>query len=197
MTNQALAYELLRKDLYPIQPSMRNEMSPTEKKIAGLECRIFQLQRELEDEKSANRILKKQLSAGLATRKTEIDFSDIPSAIEIQPTKYTRVLFHSIIEMVCDYYSVTFEEIKRKCRKTNVVRPRQVCMFLLQHNCTDSLSSVGELFDGRDHTTVIHSRDTIKDLIITDEDVRNSVSYLQAKINELRRIKSQPHEQLA
>jgi chromosomal replication initiator protein len=65
-------------------------------------------------------------------------------------------LASDILNTVSNYYGVTINEIKGKCRKRRIVKPRQVIMFLLRTKARMVLSDIGEVMN-RDHTTVIHS----------------------------------------
>ena len=65
-------------------------------------------------------------------------------------------LAKDILNTVTNYYGVSIEDIKGKCRKRKIVKPRQVIMFLLRTKARMVLSDIGEVMN-RDHTTVIHS----------------------------------------
>lgn len=65
-------------------------------------------------------------------------------------------LASDILNTVSKYYGVTINELKGKCRKRRIVKPRQVIMFLLRTKARMVLSDIGDVMN-RDHTTVIHS----------------------------------------
>jgi chromosomal replication initiator protein len=65
-------------------------------------------------------------------------------------------LASDILNTVSNYYGVTINELKGKCRKRRIVKPRQVIMFLSRTKARMVLSDIGEVMN-RDHTTVIHS----------------------------------------
>jgi chromosomal replication initiator protein len=65
-------------------------------------------------------------------------------------------LASDILNTVSNYYGVTINELKGKCRKRRIVKPRQVIMFLLRTKARMVLSDIGDVMN-RDHTTVIHS----------------------------------------
>jgi chromosomal replication initiator protein len=65
-------------------------------------------------------------------------------------------LAKDILNTVTNYYGVSIEDIKGKCRKRKIVKPRQIIMFLLRTKARMVLSDIGEVMN-RDHTTVIHS----------------------------------------
>lgn len=87
-----------------------------------------------------------------------------------------------IQRMVCDYFDVPYEKLLQKTRKREIVQARQITMFLAKAFTKNSLKTIGEHFGGRDHTTVIHSCQTVRDLMDTDTLFKESVIELQQKV---------------
>ena len=87
-----------------------------------------------------------------------------------------------IINVVCEWYGTTAEALKNRRRIRGIVEPRQICMFLLRRYSNLSLKEIGMKFGGFDHTTVIHSSDTVQDLMDTDEKIRQTIQALEVKI---------------
>ena len=83
---------------------------------------------------------------------------------------------------MCDYFTIPVEQVKSKTRKREIVQARQISMFLAKAFTKNSLKTIGEHFGGRDHTTVIHSCQTVKDLMDTDSLFRENVMELQQKV---------------
>lgn len=80
-----------------------------------------------------------------------------PTVLKLTLSKSEKEqLANDIIDTVSSYYGVSIKDIKGKCRKRKIVKPRQVIMFLLRTKARMILSDIGELMN-RDHTTVIHS----------------------------------------
>jgi len=81
----------------------------------------------------------------------------VPSVLKQRMTKSEKQqLASDILNTVSSYYGVTISELKGKCRKRTIVKPRQVIMFLLRTKARMVLSDIGDVMN-RDHTTVIHS----------------------------------------
>ena len=81
----------------------------------------------------------------------------MPTVLKQNFTKSEREqLASDILKTVSNYYGVSIEDIKGRCRKRKIVKPRQVVMFLLRTKARMVLSDIGEVLN-RDHTTVIHS----------------------------------------
>lgn len=93
-----------------------------------------------------------------------------------------EITISSIQKMVCDFYNIQYDKLLEKTRKREVVQARQITMYLAKQFTKNSLKTIGEHFGGRDHTTVIHSCQTVKDLMDTDNGFRDSVVELQQKI---------------
>ena len=86
-----------------------------------------------------------------------------------------------IIDLVCAETGVAYSLVLNKTRKREVVITRQLIAFYCKGCCGLSLKSIGELIGGKDHTTVIHSVNTIQDLLDSND---KPVSILAARINK-------------
>jgi chromosomal replication initiator protein len=93
-----------------------------------------------------------------------------------------EITIDTIQKMVCDYFDVPYDKLLQKTRKREIVQARQITMFLSKSFTKNSLKTIGEHFGGRDHTTVIHSCQTVKDLMDTDNLFKESVLELQHKV---------------
>ena len=74
-----------------------------------------------------------------------------------------------IIKTVAAYYNIGEKILFEKTRKREVVKPRQVAMYLLREDFNGSYPYIGQKFGGRDHTTVIHSYEKIIEDLKKDE----------------------------
>ena len=75
-----------------------------------------------------------------------------------------------ILKAVADFYDIEEKDFMHRSRKKDVVRPRQIAMYLMREELKTSYPSIGEKFGGRDHTTVIHSCEKIgQDLLKNPE----------------------------
>ena len=70
---------------------------------------------------------------------------------------------NDIIDVVCKYYNVSKQDVTGKKKNKEVVDPRQMCIYLITELTDLPLTSIGGYFSGRDHTTIMHSRDKIAD----------------------------------
>ncbi|NBX42022.1 MAG: chromosomal replication initiator protein DnaA [Rhodobacteraceae bacterium] len=79
-----------------------------------------------------------------------------------------KVTMDEIIKKTCDYYKVRLADLMSPNRARNIVRPRQMAMYLCKKYTTRSLPEIGRKFGGRDHTTILHGVRKIEELMSTD-----------------------------
>ena len=87
-----------------------------------------------------------------------------------------------VVKTVSNYYSIEEESIYEKTRKKEVVKPRQIIMYILRENLSISYPSIGEKLGGRDHTTVIHSCEKIKNDIKIDQKLAQEIEHIKSLI---------------
>lgn len=97
-------------------------------------------------------------------------------------TSSRELTIETIQTMVCEYLSVPYDKLLEKTRKREIVQARQITMYLAKMFTKNSLKTIGDHFGGRDHTTVIHSCQTVRDLMDTDAGFKDSVMTLQQKL---------------
>ena len=68
-----------------------------------------------------------------------------------------HVSIENIQKVVSDFYKIRMEDMFSKTRLAIIVRPRQVAMYLAKELTQKSLIEIGEIFGGKDHTTVLHA----------------------------------------
>jgi len=92
-----------------------------------------------------------------------------------------NVSVKEITKTVADFYNIEENSIYEKTRRKEVVRPRQLVMYILREDFNISFPSIGQKLGGRDHTTVIHSCDKIREEL-------KSNSTLSEEINQIRAL---------
>ena len=87
------------------------------------------------------------------------------------------VSIYNIQKTVAEYYNIKLSDLLSKRRSRSITRPRQLAMALTKELTNHSLPEIGEAFNGRDHTTVLHACGKIKELRkeipSLEEDYRN------------------------
>ncbi len=100
------------------------------------------------------------------------------------PAKERRVTPGQILDMVCDHFSISSEDIKSRKKNREISQPRQICMYLIRNLTDASLPKIGEVLGGKDHTTVMHAIDKIsremEDNIKTKTDVEDIIAKVKS-----------------
>lgn len=91
------------------------------------------------------------------------------------------VSISAVAKIVSEYYNIQPSFIYNKTRRKDIVKPRQVIMYILREYFDVSYPTIGEKLGGKDHTTVIHSYEKIKK-------ERKENSYLNKEIEDLYNI---------
>ncbi|MFT5521210.1 MAG: chromosomal replication initiator protein [Enterobacterales bacterium] len=89
-----------------------------------------------------------------------------------------RINIENIQKTVAEYYKIKVSDLLSKRRNRSVARPRQMAMTLAKELTNKSLPEIGDLFGGRDHTTVLHACRKIKQLIEENREIKEDYSNL-------------------
>jgi chromosomal replication initiator protein len=123
------------------------------------------------------------LLAHSSLNKKEIDIELAKKIIKTFVKSISReVSIEYIQKTVCDFFNVPIEKLKETTRKRQIVQARQLSMFLAKSYTKNSLKVIGKHFGNRDHSTVIHSCQTVLDLMDVDKEFRENVEELQKRI---------------
>lgn len=116
--------------------------------------------------------------------------TDVPIDVKLAEKTISRIVaikpkvttVEKIRDMVCEYFSLSVDQISTKSRKREVVQARQIAMYLSKQHTKNSLSSIGNVIGNRDHATVLHACKTVADLMEIDKSFRMSVREIEQKI---------------
>ncbi len=95
-----------------------------------------------------------------------------------------RVKIDDIQKLVANHYNISRADILSSRRTANVVRPRQIAMYLSKVLTLRSLPEIGRRFGGRDHTTVLHAVRKIEELASKDKGLAEVIDLLKRILNE-------------
>ncbi len=87
-----------------------------------------------------------------------------------------------VIETVAKFYNISVAEMVSPARNKELVQPRQVAMYLIRQETDASLPEIGNLLGGRDHTTVLHGIERIKDRLETEEQLRREIMSVREQL---------------
>lgn len=80
-----------------------------------------------------------------------------------------------IISSVCGYYKYKRDDLLGKGKKADLVKARQICAYLMCRMLTLPLMAIGNVMGGRDHTTIMYSRDKVEELVKLNEKMAKEV----------------------
>ncbi|MBI4022209.1 MAG: chromosomal replication initiator protein DnaA [Candidatus Andersenbacteria bacterium] len=101
---------------------------------------------------------------------------------ELEQPQQKVVDSRSILSVVSVYYTISLEELCGKSRKKEIVRPRQIAMYLLRKENSVSFPTIGDYFGGRDHTTAMHACEKIEKLIEHDEELLREINFIRERL---------------
>ncbi len=88
-----------------------------------------------------------------------------------------------IIDEVCKFYNIDTTALRGQSRTKDVSLARQIAMYQIRSMTNLSLKEIGKEFDGRDHTTVLHSIDRIEKMVKVDPEIKEIIKDITANIN--------------
>ena len=127
--------------------------------------------------------LNRLIAANYQPNQKEIDLTDAKKILNtLLNTPKKNTTFKNIIKAVAEYYDVSEKELLERSRKKEIVKPRQVIMFLLREELKSSFPFIGLKIGGRDHTTAIHACEKIKKEIELDSNLADEINSIKEKL---------------
>jgi chromosomal replication initiator protein len=93
-----------------------------------------------------------------------------------------NVNHNTIMKVVSRYYDITPDQLTTQKRSRDVTYPRQVAMYLCRELTGMSLPRIGQVFGGRDHTTVMHACEKIQEELEKNNELRRAITELKRNI---------------
>ncbi|OHA46663.1 MAG: hypothetical protein A3A80_02255 [Candidatus Terrybacteria bacterium RIFCSPLOWO2_01_FULL_44_24] len=90
--------------------------------------------------------------------------------------------WRDVIRVVADFYDIEEREILEKSRRQEVVRPRQVTMYILREELRNSYPFIGRKIGGRDHTTVMHACEKIEEERRTNGQIFDEINTIKERL---------------
>src|SRR3989344_194271 len=112
-----------------------------------------------------------------------VSLADVRTLVKhnVKPNKGVSV--DEVVRRIAQYYDIPEKSIYEKTRKKEVVKPRQIIMYMLREEFSISYPSIGEKLGGRDHTTVIHSCEKIKQEMKISPSIEQEVEHIRGLIH--------------
>lgn len=113
-------------------------------------------------------------------RGRKISTNEVKTLIKnnIKPKKHLAL--EEVVKIIAGFYTMDPEKIYEKTRKKEIVYVRQVVMYILREYFNISYPAIGKEIGGRDHTTVIHSYEKVKEYIKDDPNITQEIEQIRA-----------------
>jgi chromosomal replication initiator protein len=121
------------------------------------------------------------LACHIKVKNRNITTNDIKELLKNSSKPKKMISVQELVKIVSEFYGISSENLIDKTRRKEVVKPRQITMYILREDFNISFPTIGEKMGGRDHTTVIHSCEKIKQALKDDKQ-------LEQQIEEIRTI---------
>ena len=115
-------------------------------------------------------------------KQRDVNIAEVKEIVKnsVKPRKLVSV--KDVVKIVAGFYNLDEESIYKKSRKKEVVKPRQVIMYLLREDFGLPYPTIGQKLGGRDHTTVIHSYEKVKNDLKTDHQLEQELSQIRVML---------------
>ncbi|WP_242622783.1 chromosomal replication initiator protein DnaA [Lachnoclostridium sp. Marseille-P6806] len=115
----------------------------------------------------------------------EINLENAREALKdiIYPDNSTVATPEMIVNTVCEHYGVRESDVTSRKRSSEYVVPRQVVMYILREHTDLTLDRIGKMLGNKDHTTVMHGADKIKEDLKGNEELKNNIELILRKLN--------------
>ena len=107
------------------------------------------------------------------------DIAEVRQSLRSFTRPQKNISVKNVVDKVAEFYGIDEESIYEKTRRREVVRPRQVIMYILREDFSISYPTIGVKLGGRDHTTVIHSCEKIKREVIVDSELAKEIQNIR------------------
>src|ERR1035437_29134 len=112
----------------------------------------------------------------------ELNINEIKELLKNTSKPKKNVSVKDVIRVVSEFYGIEESAIFEKGRKKEVIKPRQVIMYLLREDFDISFPSIGDKVGNRDHSTVIHSYEKIKNDLKNDSGLVQEISQIRSML---------------
>ena len=122
--------------------------------------------------------------ARLVAGEITVDLVKRALADTLHPTNTRRISDQQVLDAVSAYFSIDMEAIKGRRRDKHTALARQVSMYLLREESNLTLSTIGRILGGKDHTTVLHACQRVAGQINTDSHLRRDIINLREALSK-------------
>jgi chromosomal replication initiator protein len=110
----------------------------------------------------------------------ELSLQEVKNFVKNNAKPKKNVSTVDVVKTVANFYNIEENSIYEKTRKKEIIKPRQIIMYILREEFAISYPAIGEKLGGRDHTTVMHSCEKIKNDILKDQTLSDEINQLRS-----------------
>lgn len=111
-----------------------------------------------------------------------LSLEEVKNIIKNSTRPRRSMAIDDVVEKVAQFFNIDPASIYEKTRRKEVVKPRQLIMYILREDFAVSYPNIGQKLGGRDHTTVIHSCEKIKNELKNSAELEEEVSQIRAML---------------
>ena len=116
-------------------------------------------------------------------KERELSLSEVKNFVKNNARPKKLVSTKEVVKTVSEFYNIEEQLIYEKTRKKEIIKPRQIIMYILREDFNISYPAIGEKLGGRDHTTVMHSCEKIKNDMKGDDILIQEINQLRSILN--------------
>ena len=127
-----------------------------------------------------------KVKAIIENNNSDISDIDLESIVQNKKTGIDIVYgYNKIINLIAEHFDISVDDILSDKRHSKLVIARQICMYLCRTRLGISYIEIGKIFGGKDHSTVIHSVNKIKDIINSDSEISSIVKKINTFLQDV------------
>jgi chromosomal replication initiator protein len=112
-----------------------------------------------------------------------LEEEDVRKVLGNKPAQRSQNLNpNQVLEGTTKFFNVTVSDVLGPRRQKELVLPRQIAMFLMYEECKTPFEKIGEILGGRDHTTVMHGVDKIREAVNRDREIQRLVTEVKQQL---------------
>ncbi len=138
----------------------------------------------IEDTRALEGFLLKLASSREGKMAGEVEAQDVMPLLGKSRSSSIALHPDTIVQAICSLYNIKPTQLKGEKRDAFLIGPRHICMFILKEETGLTFVEIGNIMGGRDHTTVMHAVEKIKDLASRSERTKEEILFIKRKIKE-------------
>jgi len=103
---------------------------------------------------------------------------------DVFKTQEVELTPEAIKRFIANYYNIKVSDLESPNRSRNINYPRQIAIYLIRNNTDLSYPQIGELFGGRDHTSIMHAYEKVSNDIKTDKNLSATIDDISRKMRD-------------